>query len=279
LNFPNRDSYLLSSMWAMLSSSVLFLLIISIGFATTIYIIFRQKKLSDMKTDFINNMTHELKTPISTISLASEMLKNPDLAQNDALRDKYAGIIYDENQRLGNQVERVLQLAQLERGELKMNLTQVNVHDIINEAIKKTAFKIESRNGKINKHLTMKNPVIMADEVHLTNVIYNLLDNANKYSPESPEITISTKSDHAGMTISVEDKGIGMTREIQRRIFDKFYRLTEGNLHNVQGFGLGLSYVKLIVERLGGTITVSSQPGKGSCFEIFLPKSLKNEQS
>jgi len=272
LQFPDRHTYILGSMWWMLGSSLLFILIIVAGFGLTIYIIVRQKKLSDMKTDFINNMTHELKTPISTISLASEMLKDPVTSNNEELKKRYANIIYDENKRLSYQVERVLQLAQLETGELQLNMTKVNLHDLVREAISKTKLTIENRQGTLNEKLSLDNPIIDADEVHLTNVVYNLLDNANKYSPEQPEITISTEGSDSLVSITIEDKGIGMTQETQKRIFDKFYREGNGTIQNVQGFGLGLSYVKLIVNEHGGSIKVKSELNKGSLLQINIPR-------
>ena len=272
LEFPERNTYILGSMWWMLGSSLLFILIIVAGFSLTVFIIVRQKKLSDMKTDFINNMTHELKTPISTISLASEMLKNPVTSNNEELKKRYANIIYDENKRLSHQVERVLQLAQLETGELQLNMTKVNLHDLVKEAINKTKLTIENRQGTLNEQLRLDNPIIDADEVHLTNVVFNLLDNANKYSPDQPEITISTEGSENRVSITIEDKGIGMTPETQKRIFDKFYREGNGTIQNVQGFGLGLSYVKLIVDEHGGSIKVVSEPNKGSRLQIDIPR-------
>ncbi len=272
LDFPDRSTYILGSMWWMLGSSIFFITIIVGGFALTFHIIFKQKKLSDMKTDFINNMTHELKTPISTISLASEMLRDPISTNNEEIKNRYANIIYDENKRLSNQVERVLQLAQLETGELQMRMTKVNLHDIIQEAINKTKLKVENREGVLTEKLNLQNPIVDADEVHLSNVVYNLLDNANKYSPDKPEIVISTNGSDDHVSIVVEDKGIGMTRETQKRIFEKFYREGNGTIQNVQGFGLGLSYVKLIVDEHGGSIKVRSEPNEGSLLQIDIPR-------
>jgi len=269
--FPDLKSYILGSAWIMFGISVIFVLIIVLGFVYTIGTIFRQKKLSEMKTDFINNMTHELKTPISTISLASEMLRNDAIGANSNARRKYADIIYEENQRLGEHVEKVLQVARLEKGELKIKPTRVDVNRLIETMVKKASLTVEKRQGIIRKNLCPSNPIIRADKDHLANVIANLLDNANKYSVQSPDITIATEVRPEAVVITVADQGIGMNKETQKRIFDKFYRLTNNKIHDVQGFGLGLSYVKLIVEKHGGKINVESEPGKGSRFEMVIP--------
>lgn len=273
VHFPNQDRYILRSLGIMSLSSMMLILIVSLCFSYAIFIIYRQKKLSDMKTDFINNMTHELKTPVATISLASEMLRNERIANDKEKLARFANVIYDENKRLGGQVEKVLQMAVLEKGQFKLNLEEVNVHDLIRSETEKLSLQMEHCGGKFHFHLTAKNTTIKADEVHFTNIFNNLLDNAIKYSPESPDITISTHDAPNGIVISVSDKGIGMSREQQKWIFERFYRVPTGNIHNVKGFGLGLSYVKLMVEAHGGSIKLKSELGKGTTFEIFMPYS------
>ena len=240
-------------------------------FAYVINTIFKQKKLSDMKTDFINNMTHEFKTPVATISLASEMLKKNDIIDNKDKSLRYAGIIYDENKRLGEQVEKVLQMAVLDKGDFKLNKTTINAHEVIQKVIEKLSLQIESRNGKVNLILNAPHANINADEIHFTNIIFNLIDNAIKYSTDVLEITVSTETILGKLHIAITDKGIGMSKDAQKRVFEKFYRVPTGNIHNVKGFGLGLSYVKIMTEAHDGTIDVQSELGKGSTFKIILP--------
>lgn len=271
LNFPESISYLLASIGLMLAGSTIFTLVILFGFAYTILTIIRQKKLSDIKSDFINNMTHEFKTPIATISLAADSIKDPRVAENPDKLSYFTRIIQEENRRMNSQVEHVLKMAQLDKGELQLKKDLVNIHDLILQAVELTSLSVESRGGKIHHQLEATLPVITGDTVHLSNVIFNLLDNANKYSPESPEITIRTQNKREGISVLVTDKGVGMTKETQKRIFDKFYRVTTGNIHDIKGFGLGLSYVKAIVDRHNGTIRVDSEPGTGSTFELYFP--------
>jgi signal transduction histidine kinase len=271
IHFPGQQKYVLQKLWLVLASSAVLILIIIGCFFYAIVTILRQKKLSDIKNDFINNMTHELKTPISTISLACEVLQDPDMQGSTMGRSRYLQIIRDENQRLGQQVEKVLQAALLDKGDLNLRLSKVNVHQVIERVLQNTGVQIEQRQGQVNVKLEALSPLVEADEVHLTNIIHNLLDNANKYSPESPCITIQTHSLPEGIRIQVSDKGMGMSRETVKKIFDKFYRVPTGNIHNVKGFGLGLSYVKSILELHNGSIQVSSQLYQGSTFEVFIP--------
>lgn len=271
LNFPNTIEYLLASMWLMLISSSLFTLIILFGFAYTIQVIFRQKKLSDIKTDFINNMTHEFKTPIATISLAVDSIKDPRVLANPEKMNYFTRIIREENKRMNVQVEHVLQMAQLEKGELNIRHEPVNVHDVIQKAVDLISLQVESREGQIHSQLNAEIPMVEGDPIHLSNVIFNLLDNANKYSPEKPVIEVRTENLADGLLIKVKDQGSGMTKETQKRIFEKFYRVPTGNIHDIKGFGLGLSYVKAIIEKHRGWIIVESEPNKGSTFEVFLP--------
>jgi two-component system phosphate regulon sensor histidine kinase PhoR len=271
LHFPDQQKFLLKKSWFTLLSSAVLVLIIIFCFAFAINIILRQKKLSEIKNDFINNMTHEFKTPISTVSLACEALQDQDITQNQQVVSRYIGIIQDENKRLGSQVEKVLQMAALDKKEFKLNLEELDLHEIIDNAQYNINLQVEKRGGIIRQDLKAKNSIITGDEIHLTNIIYNLLDNANKYSSGNPEITIRTENEEQGIWVRISDKGIGMTRDVLNKIFEKFYRVPTGNLHNVKGFGLGLTYVKMMVEAMNGKILVNSTPGKGSEFKIFFP--------
>ncbi|MEQ9426266.1 MAG: HAMP domain-containing sensor histidine kinase [Cyclobacteriaceae bacterium] len=269
--FPDQANFLISKIWLTLASSIILLLVIIFCFAYAILTIIRQKKLSEIKNDFINNMTHEFKTPIATVSLACEALQDSDLTTSQKMTEKYLKIIGDENKRLGLQVEKVLQMATLEKEDSKLKIDKVNVHEIIDNALANINLQVEKRGGSVMKDLKAEYQTVEADEMHLTNIIYNLLDNANKYSPDIPTITISTESAAKGIFINIIDKGIGMSKDALNKIFDRFYRVPTGNLHNVKGFGLGLAYVKSMVEAHGGSIRVKSEPQKGSNFEIFLP--------
>ena len=269
--FPDSQAYAIKSLWMMLAFSALFTLIMVATFGTTIHIIFRQKKLSDMKNDFINNMTHEFKTPIATISLAADAISNPKVYARPDKVQYYTGIIRQENKRMNAQVENVLQIARLEKDDYQMNLARTDLHALVLKAIESIHLQVEERQGIVTTELHATAPDIELDEVHFYNVICNLLDNANKYSPDRPAIRIQTYNTAGGILLAVEDKGMGMTRDTQLRVFDKFYRVPTGNLHNVKGFGLGLSYVKAIVRAHYGTIKLQSELGKGSRFEVFLP--------
>ncbi|WP_461150427.1 sensor histidine kinase [Spirosoma pulveris] len=297
--FPTQQQFILSRLGFTFGASVVLILVILACFYIAISTIVQQKKLADIKNDFINNMTHEFKTPISTISLAVEMAQEQMNAGKGTWANeptpgplgdeltgrlsRYMGIIRDETRRLGSHVEKVLQMALLDRGEIKLNLSSVNVHDVIEKVLNNVGLQIEQRGGEVDLHFDADREVVEADELHLTNIIYNLLDNALKYSPESPHITISTRSlpdvsavpgaaaTLPGVSITVADRGMGMTKEQTNRIFEKFYRVPTGNRHDVKGFGLGLSYVKKMVDEHHGQIMVDSQPGKGSSFEVIIP--------
>jgi two-component system phosphate regulon sensor histidine kinase PhoR len=258
-------------MWVMLLSSTMFTLIIILVFAYTILVILRQKKLSDIKSDFINNMTHEFKTPIATISLAVDSIKDPRVKSNAEKFDYFTKIIREENKRMNAQVENVLQMAQIEKGDLNLKHELVNMHAVIFNAVEFIALQVENKEGEINVDLKAENPIVKGDPIHLSNVIFNLLDNANKYSPEKPKIIVESFNLKDGLVVKVIDHGIGMTKDTQKKIFEKFYRVSTGNIHDIKGFGLGLSYVRAIVEKHNGTIKVESHLGKGSNFEIFLP--------
>ena len=269
--FPNQDRYIIRNIWMMYATSLLLILVVLGCFYVAVSTIVKQKQLADIKNDFINNMTHEFKTPISTISLATQMLGDELVTASPSVFKRYLGIIRDENKRLGSQVEKVLQTAQMERGEVRLNLGTVNVHQIIERVLENISPQIELRDGIIDIDLQAENSEIQADEVHLTNIIFNLLDNANKYSPGKPIIKITTENTEKGLSIKVSDQGIGMTKESIKQIFEKFYRVPTGNVHDVKGFGLGLSYVKKMVEEHQGRINVVSKLGEGSEFEVVLP--------
>lgn len=266
VNFPERKKYILSSMWTILLTSGVILVAIIIIFYSTIVVIFRQKHLSRIKNDFIGNMTHELKTPISTISLACEALTDPDMPKDEQSTSSFVDMIKKENKRLGVLVENVLQTSLLDKGRIKVKKQLTNLNEIIQRAVATSKIQIENRGGEILLNLTDKDDTFNGDRVHLTNVIHNLLDNANKYSEETPRIEITTSRKKNTFTIKIKDNGIGIKKEHLTKIFDRLYRVPTGNVHDVKGFGLGLSYVKAIVEKHDGTIQAKSEVGKGTEF-------------
>ncbi len=256
----------------MIVASIVFTTIIVLAFAVTVRTLFNQKKLSEIKSDFINNMTHELKTPLATISLAIDALTNEKVIHDADKVKIYSRMIREENKRMNKQVEKILQAARLEKEEVKLTLQKLDAHSIISKVANNIALQIQEKNGSIDLRLRATDAMIEADEVHFSNIIFNLLDNAMKYSVDEPEIVVETLKHGNGMfTIKITDNGIGMDKETQNRIFEKFYRAHTGNIHNVKGFGLGLSYVKAIVDAHDGKIKVDSAPGKGSTFTITLP--------
>lgn len=269
--FPNERNFLLRQMASLLFVSVVFILIIIFSFFFTVSTVFKQKKLSEMRSDFINNMTHEFKTPISTISLACEALKDKDIVKTESLFDNYIGIIGEENTRLKSMAEKVLQTAIIDKGQLKLRKEWVDFNEIIREAVKKINMQVENKGGQILLDLNTENVKLKADRMHLMNLILNLIENANKYNLSKPEILISTEETDFGVNLLVQDNGIGISKNNQKKIFDKLYRVPTGNIHNFKGFGLGLSYVKAIVEKHDGSVSVSSELNKGTTFKIFLP--------
>ena len=278
LFFPHKRTYLLQTMWLMLSISAVLIIVIFWAFYTTISTIYRQKKLGEIRNDFINNMTHELKTPISTISLACEALSDPDMVKSEKSTKTFVGMINEENKRLGLLVENVLRSAILDRGDMQLKLETLNVHDIIKNTVKNIQIQVKKKGGTIRTELEAMDPLIAGDRIHLTNVMYNLIDNAIKYSPVEPELIIRSKNDRNGIVLEFQDNGVGISKENQRKIFDKLYRVPTGNIHNVKGFGLGLSYVKVVAEKHHGEIHVESELKKGSTFFLYLPAEHEEEE-
>jgi two-component system phosphate regulon sensor histidine kinase PhoR len=271
LHFPDKGTWLWSSLLPTLFGTILFTILILFCFAYTIWIILRQKKVSEMKTDFINNMTHEFKTPIATISLATDSILSPKIISSEEKIKRFADIIKQENKRMLGQVEKVLQMALIDKSDFDLSLTQVDMHSLIDKAIENANLQVQKRGGTISMELGADKSVVQGDQTHLSNVIHNLLDNANKYSPEPPDISVRTRNVSGGVEVIVEDHGVGMTSDSRKQIFDKFYRVHTGNLHDIKGFGLGLSYVKAITDAHSGKIDVRSEPGEGSSFILYLP--------
>ena len=274
--FPERTNYVLGSMLWILGGSMLFSLFILATFALSLFFIIRQKKISEMKSDFINNMTHEFKTPIATISLAADTIINSKVIKDEVSIKHFIGMIKKENSRMNKKVETILQIASLDKKEIEFRFENVSIHTLIEHAIETIEIQVHQRNGKITLNLNAEQPFLYGDGEHLTNLVNNLLDNAIKYSPDLLEITITTQNREKGIILTVEDKGIGMTKAVQSKIFERFYRQSSGNVHDVKGFGLGLNYARSIIEAHKGTINVFSEPGKGSRFEIFLPFNWEN---
>jgi two-component system, OmpR family, phosphate regulon sensor histidine kinase PhoR len=269
--FPTKTSIVWGRLWLTLLFSLLFVAVILGCFAYTINVIFRQKKLSEMKNDFINNMTHEFKTPIATISLASDSITNPSVISNPDKIKRFADIIRQENKRMNGQVEKVLQMAVIERGSINLNVSSIDLHQVIEQALGNITLQVERKEGVTHAYLNAQKSTIEGDANHISNIINNLLDNANKYSPEHPDITVSTRNVSNGVEVTIADKGIGMTKEAKKKIFEKFFRVHTGNVHDVKGFGLGLSYVKTMITAHKGSIDVRSELGKGSSFIVFFP--------
>jgi len=268
---PYQSNIIWRSMRWFIAGAVLFTIIITAAFFITIRTLLRQKKLSEIKSDFINNMTHEFKTPLATISLAVDALKNEKVINDQEKTNYFTGIIKEENKRMNKQVETILQAALLDKQEVQLNLKKLHAHELIQGALNNIILQVEEKQGKLETNLGATKDLLLADEVHFTNMVSNLLDNAIKYSKENLLIKLSTQNVGNQLRIKIEDNGIGMNKETLNRIFEKFYRAHTGNIHNVKGFGLGLSYVKTMVEAHHGTIKAESTAGRGSSFTITLP--------
>ncbi|WP_423130068.1 sensor histidine kinase [Gaoshiqia sp. Z1-71] len=271
IHFPGQDRFIYRSVSWLLAASLLFSLIMLLTFSLSILFMLKQKKISEMKSDFINNMTHEFKTPLATISVAADSIVNEKVITQPERINYFVGMIRKENIRMNRQIEDILTIARLDNKDFEFSWEPVNVHLVIEDVVHSILLQVEARGGELSSRLNAVNPTVTTDKNHCANIIYNLLDNANKYSPDKPQITIETKNTGHGILISVRDKGIGMTKAVQSKIFERFYRQASGNIHNVKGFGLGLSYVKAVVEANQGTIAVHSEAGKGSRFDVFLP--------
>ncbi len=271
VSFPKKEKFILASISNILALSAVFILIIILAFASALYQLIRQKQISEIKTDFINNMTHEFKTPIATINLALDAIKNPKIIDDREKVMRYAGMIREENKRMHGQVENVLRISRLEKNQLDLSKNVADLHDIVEEAVTHVDLIVKDKGGYIKTHLEASLTEIMASKFHLTNVVVNMLDNAIKYTKESPKIDIYTENAGNHVLLKIKDQGIGMTKNVQKHVFDKFYREQKGNIHDVKGHGLGLSYVKKIVEHHHGNVFVESEKGKGSTFTVKLP--------
>ena len=271
IHFPARTSFVWRSLWMNFLGAIIFTAIVLFCFAYTIHVIIQQKKLSEMKTDFINNMTHEFKTPIATISLAADSINSPMISGKPEKVQRFAHIIKQENKRMNSQVEKVLQMALIDKQDFSLNISEVNLHDVVNSAVENIGLQVDKKDGTAKAVLEADNPMIEGDMTHISNIINNLLDNANKYSPDEPEITVYSRNVPNGVEIKIEDKGIGMNKEQRKHIFDKFYRVHTGDRHDVKGFGLGLSYVKAMMTAHKGIVDVKSELGKGSSFILTFP--------
>ncbi|RCH54504.1 sensor histidine kinase [Mucilaginibacter hurinus] len=269
--FPEKNSLILGRMGASMATTAGLLAVLIFCFGYTIFSIIKQKKVAEMKIDFINNMTHEFKTPVSTIMIASEALKDEEITGDTKRVSRLANIIYEENVRLGSHIERVLNIARMEKNDFKLDTKPVDVNEMITVVLDSMALKLQKCGARTTLKLDAVTPTIIADDLHFANVLYNLVDNAIKYSRDTPDITIATLNRNGHLIIKVADKGIGMGRDQQAKIFEQFYRIPTGNLHDVKGFGLGLSYVNSIVKKLNGTISVKSEKDKGSEFELKFP--------
>ncbi len=269
--FPDEQQFIIRQIWRLLSVSIVLFLIIIISFYMTIQTIFRQKKLSEMKNDLINNMTHEFKTPISTIALACEALRDRDIQKSEDMYNSYISVISEENKRLGGMAEQILQQAVFSQGKMKLKKELLDMHQIVEDAVNRKLLEVQSKEGTITVTENARKSMVTGDKIHLTNAVINLLDNAIKYTLDIPKIVVNTINKGDKILIRVSDNGIGISKSNQKKIFEKLYRVHTGNVHDFKGFGLGLNYVKVITELHGGTVTVDSEPGKGSTFTIGLP--------
>ncbi|MFI1745891.1 sensor histidine kinase [Thalassobellus sediminis] len=271
VNFPGDSRFILSSVIRMILLSIVFTLIIIIAYTSSLYQLIKQRKISEIKTDFINNMTHEFKTPIATINLALDSIKNPKIIGDKDKVLRYLNMIKEENKRMHAQVENVLRISKLEKNELNISKDRVELHDLVIDAITHVELIVEDRQGYIKTFLDAEKSSILANETHFTNVIVNILDNAIKYSPEAPKIEVYTENIGNNVILKIKDYGSGMSKAALKRVFEKFYREHTGNIHNVKGHGLGLAYVKRIVDDHQGHVSAESEKDNGSTFTIKLP--------
>jgi len=271
VNFPEDKKFILSSVLGMILLSIVFTVIIIIAYGSSLYQHVKQRKIAEIKTDFINNMTHEFKTPIATINLALDAIRNPKIIDNKEKVLGYLKMIKEENKRMHAQVENVLRISKLEKNELNISKETVELHDLVEDAITHVQLLVEDKGGFIDLNLNATSVSVLANETHFTNVIVNILDNAIKYSPETPKIEVCTENVGHSILLKIKDHGSGMSKAAAKRVFEKFYREHTGNIHNVKGHGLGLAYVKRIVDDHQGHIKVDSEKGKGSIFTIKLP--------
>lgn len=281
LIFPEKKQFIMAEMGSMFISSVILILVVLVLFWRTIHSLIKEKNISEHTTDFLNNMTHEFKTPITNIALAGRMMiKDANITEGKKIKH-YSGIIIEENEKLKLQVEQVLSMTALERGEIPLRKTELDFHQLINDCIKSIGIQIESKQGQLKLNLAAHRFMVIGDKTHLTNAVCNLIDNAVKYSNEKPEVTVQTSDSGGYLVVVVSDKGIGIEKEYQKKVFDKFFRVPTGDVHDVKGFGLGLAYIKKIIELHGGTIELQSEKAKGlpaealekagTTFKITLP--------
>ncbi|MEH6406815.1 MAG: HAMP domain-containing sensor histidine kinase [Leeuwenhoekiella sp.] len=270
-NFPGEKKFVISSVIGMATLSILFTLIIVIAYSSALQQLIKQRQISEIKTDFINNMTHEFKTPIATINLALDAIKNPKIGSNPESLTRYLGMIREENKRMHAQVENVLRISKLERNQLDIKKERLKLHELVEDAVNHVELIVEDRQGYVKTHFGALKSSVLANESHFTNVIVNILDNAVKYSSDVPKIDIYTENVKNFILLKIKDQGDGMTKAVQKKIFEKFYREHTGDIHNVKGHGLGLAYAKRIVDEHSGEIWVQSEKGKGSTFIIKIP--------
>ena len=271
LILPDKKQFIIEEMGTLFITSVILILVVLVMFWRTILSLMKEKEISEHTTDFLNNMTHEFKTPLTNIALATKMiLKDSNIRQENKIKH-YSGIILDENKKLKLQVEQVLSMTALERGEIPLQKTEIDFHELIHEALKYISVQLEHQEGNLQLNLNADRFVVMGDKTHLLNTLCNLIDNAIKYAVQKPEIAMQTSNNSQSLIIVISDKGIGIEKEYQKKVFDKFFRVPTGDVHDVKGFGLGLAYVKKIVELHGGSIELMSEKGKGTTFTITLP--------
>lgn len=271
LIFPEKKQFIIAEMGPMFIASVVLILVVLVLFWRTILSLLKEKKIAEHTNEFLNNMTHEFKTPLTNIALAAKMLQKDAAGKPDGKSAHYSGVILEENEKLRLQVEQVLGMTGLERGEIPLRKSALDVHSLINDLPKSSSVQIEHRHGKLQVHLDAKKVMVLADKTHLTNAFSNLMDNAIKYSTGNPEIAISSFNSGQDLVIVFADQGIGIERDYQKKVFDKYFRVPTGDVHDVKGFGLGLAYVKKIVALHEGSIELQSEKGKGTIFTITLP--------